>query len=187
MFFYKFHNGTYTQQHDEALSWYKKIARIVRQYPNNRLILSRALDKVGLTASLCTNKQNLQWALIALHESLSIRHSLLGPHHCDVVDTLNNIAGVHLHQREYIQARDAYIEVLTVRSAIFGKRHPSVAVTAATLGKVYTSLSEFDNALRFMYFALRVYKEEPNSLKDSHPVVQKILRNISRTERLKRR
>lgn len=129
--------------------------------------------------------KNLNWALIALHEALIIRHAHLGPHHCDVVDTLNKIAGIHLHKRDWVKARDAYIEVLTVRAAIFGRNHPSVAVTAHTLGRVYSSLSEFQLALNYMEIALKLFREKPMSLKDNNPLIVKLLRNIASTGRLK--
>lgn len=128
--------------------------------------------------------QNLNWALMALHEALVMRYAHLGPHHCDVVDTLNKIAGIHLHKCDWVEARNAYVEVLTVRAAIFGRNHPSIAVTAQTLGRVYTSLGEFELALKHMELALKLFREKPMSMKDNHPLVVKLLKNITTTSRL---
>ena len=130
---------------------------ILRQYfDEESLVFARALEKVGLAASKCSSEENLEWALIALNEALHLRILQLGPHHPDTVDTLNNIAGIFYHAKEWSRARDAYTDVLTgklschdpymfitnqtwclircfsltlVRAAIFGKNHPSVAVT----------------------------------------------------------
>jgi len=173
------------KDYKEALSVYKKATRILgKKHGDKSLSVACMLDKVGLAASMLPSNENLDCAIIALHEALIIRHVHLGPHHCDVVDTLNKIAGIHLQKRDFEKARDAYIEVLTVRQAIFGKNHPSVAVTAKTLGKVYSSLSEFGLALDYMGMALKLFREEPMLLKDKHPLVMKLRRNISTTQRL---
>ena len=68
--------------------------------------------------------------------------------------------------------------------AIFGRNHPSVAVTAQTLGRVYSSLSEFELSLKYMEIALKLFREEPMSLKDNHPLIVKLLKNIASTGRL---
>lgn len=175
------------KEYDKALKVFKKLVRFLRhQYGNNSLVVARVLDKVGLTASLSTKTpQHLDWALLALSEALQVRYHHLGPHHVDVVDTLNNIAGVYLHRHEWEQARDAYVQVITVRSAIFGLNHPSVAVTAQTLGRVYSSLSDFDVALKYMELALRIYRREPMCLGDRHPLVRRVLRSIDGVQRLR--
>jgi len=173
------------KEYAESLSAYKKAVRILREIRgDDSLHVACALDKVGYAASMNPTIKNLNWALIALHESLIIRHAHLGPHHCDVVDTLNKIAGIHLHKRDWEKARDAYVEVLTVRAAIFGRNHPSVAVTAQTLGRVYTSLSEFELALKHMELALELFRGEPMSMQDNHPLVVKLLKNVATTSRL---
>jgi len=84
-----------------------------KHFDQKSLIYARALDKMGLAASKCSSQQNLQWALFALNEALYIRLSQLGPHHCDTVDTLNNIAGIFLHMKAWTRAKDLYIDVLT--------------------------------------------------------------------------
>jgi hypothetical protein len=87
------------------------VARILRLESGDPslLVVAHALDKVGLAASLCPTEQsldpssssvqvpeNLDWGLVALKEAFKIRFNYLGPWHVDVVDTLNNIAGIHL-------------------------------------------------------------------------------------------
>ena len=173
------------QYFEEALVTYKRTVSILRQhYKENSLIVAKALDKVGLSATLSPSREDLDWALLALNEAFQIRYHTLGPHHCDVVDTLNNIAGVYLHQKNYESARDIYTDVLIVRVAIFGRNHPSVAITAQTLGKVFSHLSDFRNALIYMELALTIYRGEPMALKDNHPLVGKVLKGMTSVERL---
>jgi len=176
------------KEYMDAFSVYKKAVKILRhRHGENNLIVAHALDKVGLAASLCPKvglSDNLEWALMALNEAFHIRHSILGPWHCDVVDTLNNIAGVYMRQRELIKAIDSYVEVITVRSAIFGEMHPSVAVTSQTLGTLHLWMSNFHEALQYFNYTLRIYKSDSMKLKDRHPLVQKAHDSIKNTERL---
>ena len=84
-----------------------------QHFDEDGLVFARGLDKVGFAASMCASERNFEWALIALNEALYLRLSNLGPHHCDTVDTLNNIAGVFLRMKEWTKAKDTYEDVLT--------------------------------------------------------------------------
>mmetsp|Transcript_307 Transcript_307/g.402 ORF Transcript_307/g.402 Transcript_307/m.402 type:complete len:99 (+) Transcript_307:137-433(+) len=86
--------------------------------------------------------------------------------------------------KEWAKAKDAYVDVLTVRAAIFGNNHPSIAVTAQTLGKVCSHLSDFECSLKYFELALFIYRGEPMMLNDNHPLIKGTIRNIDRTERL---
>lgn len=173
------------KEYSEAFTVYKRMVGILRRnFDQESLVFARGLDKVGLAASKCPSPENLELALLALNEALHLRISQIGPHHCDTVDTLNNIAGIFLHMKEWSKAKDAYVDVLTVRAAIFGNNHPSVAVTAQTLGKVCSHLSDFDASMEYFELALSIYRGEPMMLRDSHPLISKTIRNIDRTERL---
>lgn len=192
------------KQYTEALAVYKKAARILRQHHGDlSLAVAHALDKVGLAASLCptttdpsmtlesptsssspTHQQqqhgeNLEWGLVAIKEALKIRLHFLGPWHVDVVDTLNNLAGIHLRRNEKHKAYDAYLQVLTVRIAIFGKNHASVAITAQTLGILSMSISNFHQAMNFFTVCLSIYKRGMH-LKDGHPLVQQTFKKMDK-------
>lgn len=87
------------------------------------------LNQVGLSASLSHSSENLEWALLALKESLHIRIKYLGLHHVDVVDTMNNIAGVYLHKQELEVAKELYTDVMIVRAHILEKIiHPLLSL-----------------------------------------------------------
>ena len=175
---------------------YKKAARILRQHHGDKsLAVAHSLDKVGLAASLSPTEpmaptlntqqhsENLEWGLVALKEAFKIRLNYLGPWHVDVVDTLNNIAGVHLRRNEKEQAYDAYLQVLTVRIAIFGKNHASVAVTAQMLGRLCMSIAKLTEAMNYFKVCLKIYRTGMN-LKDSHSLVQKTFKSMDKTQQL---
>lgn len=94
---------------------FKRMIGIMSQIScDNSLTFARALDKVGLAASMSSSSQkNLEWALLVLKEALHLRLSHLGPHHSDTVDSLNNIAGVFLRMKAWSEAKEAYVDVLT--------------------------------------------------------------------------
>jgi len=133
------------------------------------------------------HNNNLQWALVALNEAFQIRLSHLGQWHCDVVDTLNNIAGIYMHQRQLAKARDAYAEVMVVRAAIFGRDHPSVAVTASTLGTIYILMSNYKEARLHYDYALRIYRGPNMNMKEHHPLVLKAQKGIDKAEKMLKR
>ena len=96
------------------MSVYERMTIILRNHcEDDSLVFARALDKIGLAASMSSSRQNLDWALLALREAFHLRLSHLGPHHPDTIDTLNNIAGVYLRMREWSHAKESYVDVLT--------------------------------------------------------------------------
>mmetsp|Transcript_30190 Transcript_30190/g.36891 ORF Transcript_30190/g.36891 Transcript_30190/m.36891 type:complete len:221 (+) Transcript_30190:56-718(+) len=170
-------NGKY---HD-ALASFKSAVRIRRSIlGNHHVSVARALDGVGLAAA---KLHETDWAILALHESLVIRHASLGPWNVDVAETLNNIAGIHAQRGELIMAERAYVEVLSVRKAVFGAVHPSVGVTYCALAGVFMRLTKLDDALCCYHDALRIYRYELK-LSDRHPTMVKLLRDMTRTERI---
>ena len=173
------------RKYPEALTVYKNAVAIWRiRRGEHSLIVAKGLDKIGLSASLCSSKDNLDWAYLALKEALQIRMVYLGPHHCDCVDTLNNIAGVFLQRKELAIARDIYLDVLNVRASIFGNYHASIAITAQTLGKISFQLRDFDNALLHYALSLRIYKSGEMNLKQDHPLVMKVMKYVELTHRM---
>jgi tetratricopeptide (TPR) repeat protein len=183
------------EEYSDALSVYKSCVRIRRHLCGNvnTLSVARALDKVGLAASFLSTSaetdqsthenENLEWARVALQEALQIRVDQLGPHHIDSVETLNNLAGVYLHKREWRAALQAYREVLMVRAAVHGPTHPSVAVTLQSLGNVLLRMGHGETAIQHYQAALILYRDILH-LDDAHFSIQRIHRHIIRAERL---
>jgi catechol-2,3-dioxygenase len=100
----------------------------------------------------------------------------------DTIDTLNNMAAVHLHLQEFQEARQAYFEVGTLRELIFGRKHLSVAVTAHCLGGVHIRLGEVAKAFKYYHDALDIYKDL--QLSDDNPTVARLLHDITSLGRI---
>jgi len=171
------------KEYNEALKVFTSTVRIFRKlYGDSHLSVAKALDKVGLAAGRSRSAGNLKLAMAALSEGFDIRYESLGPMHVDTVDSLNNMAGVHLHMRDYHLARKAYHEVYIVRQIIFGPRHPSVAITAHALGGVHLKLSQVVDAARYYRRAMEVYKKL--KLKSDNPTMKRLLKDIVSLERI---
>jgi hypothetical protein len=173
------HCGEYAQ----ALAVYKSAVRIFRKlHGEDHLSVAAALNKVGLLACRFSEKESLQIARKALMQSFTLRHAILGPTHVDTVESLNNIAGVHMHLYEYQPARKAYYEVFSVRKALWGKYHPSVGVVAQALGSVHLQLAEMKYADKFFRIALEVYRR--NNLAPENPTMKKLKAEMNKMERI---
>jgi hypothetical protein len=167
----------------EALKVFKSAVRIFRKlYGDSHLTVARSLDKVGLVCCRLQDDQHLKLARLALDEAFTIRYDTLGPIHVDTVDSLNNIAGIHLHMQEYPLARNAYQEVFLVRQIIFGPDHPAVAVTAHALGSVHLHMAQVDDAARYYRRAMEIYKKL--KLTTENPTMQRLLRDYAALERV---
>jgi tetratricopeptide (TPR) repeat protein len=124
---------------------------------DTHLSVARALDKLGVSISM--SKENLGVALAALEESYSIRNNLLSTEHVDTLETLSNIAGVHLNLRNYELAVQKYQAVFRARGRVFGRDHPTVGVTAYTLAWIlHHLLGRSDEARDYFTTALDIYQ-----------------------------
>lgn len=148
------------------------------------LSVAGSLDSIGLAALRWSRKNTitLHNAQEVLGEAFAIRFALLGPWHVDTVETYNKMASVHLHLKEFREAAKAYEEVHSVRAAIFGENHPSVAIAAHSLANVYLKLSQHDLSYHYYNVALDVYKHM--QLPTDHPTVARLLRDRKRLERV---
>lgn len=172
-------------EYSDALKIYRSAVRIFRNLRgDSHLTVARSLDKVGLVCCRLKDSEHLTLALHALGEAFAIRYETLGPIHVDTVDTLNNMAGVHLHRGEFKQAREAYWEVYAVRQVLFGSRHPSVAVTAHALGSIHLNLAQVQDAARYYKRAMEIYKAM--SLSAENPTVKRLVRDMTTLARVSR-
>jgi Tetratricopeptide repeat len=172
------------KEYFEALKVFKSAVRIFRKlYGDSHLTVARSLDKVGLVCCRLQDDHHVKLARLALDEAFAIRYDTLGPIHVDTVDSLNNIAGVHLHQQEYQLARKAYHEVYLVRQIIFGPSHPAVAITAHALGSVHLHMAQIDDAAIYYRRAMEIYKKL--NLTTENPTMQRLLRDVAALERVR--
>eukprot|EP00797_Seminavis_robusta_P025367 Sro440_g143410.2 (534) ;mRNA; r:20650-22251 len=178
------HAGEYAQ----AVVTFQSACRIWNrrmEYREDRLAFARVVDSIGMAWTRVTQDEDVDHchkAMAALEEAFQIRYELLGPWHPDCVETLNKIASVHLHLREYSEACNAYFEVFHVRKAIFGANHPSVAIAAHALGNVLVKLASTEEASRFFDIAVDIY--DRMNLPIKHPAVTRLMRDQKRLDRL---
>lgn len=99
---------------------------------------------------------------------------MLGP--TQKIDTLNNMAAVHLHLQEFQKARQVYFEVWALRQAIFGPTHPS-GCDGALLEGVRMRFDEVGEASKYHQSALKIYRDL--QLNEDNPSVARLLTNIT--------
>jgi len=166
---------TYLQQRDyaQARSVLLQAYQIYESiYDRNHTSVAQALDIYGVA---CLRSAQWKVGLQALQRSFQIRNHHLGIWHVDTVDTYNKIAGVHWQMGHSNQALAEYQEVLKLRQAIMGPQHPSVAITAHALAKIYTQLSRKEEAQ--VHFALAKQIYEQMGMRYDHEAMAKLLRD----------
>jgi tetratricopeptide (TPR) repeat protein len=113
-----------------------------------------AAKNYNLLGRAACQAKRLDLAMESLEISFTLRLQVLGPLHVDTVDTFNNIAGVYYKQHNNLEAARCYREVLTLRQAIFGLNHPSVAVTARDLARTCIRLDLKEEAQELYSLAM---------------------------------
>jgi tetratricopeptide (TPR) repeat protein len=115
-----------------------------------------AAKNYNLLGCAACQANRLDLAMESLEMSFTLRLQVLGPLHVDTVDTFNNIAGVHYKQHNNFEAARCYREVLTLRQAIFGLNHPSIAVTARDLARTCIRLDLKEEAQQLYSLAMSI-------------------------------
>lgn len=176
--------GEYTQAviafQSSCLMW-----KQLKRTDDNSIALARAVDAIGMAWARVPQEEDQDHchkAMTALEEAFAIRYELLGAWHVDTVETLNKMASVHLHLREYADACNAYWEVFWMRKAIFGPEHPSVAIAAHALGNVFVKLAAKEDGRRFYQIAVDIY--DKMALSNKHPAVRRLMSDFKRLDRI---
>jgi tetratricopeptide (TPR) repeat protein len=113
-----------------------------------------AAKNYNLLGRAACQAKRLDLAMESLEMSFTLRLQVLGPLHVDTVDTFNNIAAVYYKQHNNLEAARCYREVLTLRQAIFGLNHPSIAVTARDLARTCIRLDLKEEAQELYSLAM---------------------------------
>ena len=152
------------------------------------MALARALHQLGMAyhkmqrSNDSTSTILFTKSLRCLGEALKIRFENLGPMHPDTAAIVNCLGGVYMTAQDYNEARRSYMEVLMVRQAVFGILHPSVAVAAHSLANALVQLGNLEEATIYYFKALDIY--EALDLRQDHPSLSRLLRDLKRMERL---
>jgi tetratricopeptide (TPR) repeat protein len=184
----------------ENLTHAHAIWRSLHRGDRLHLSVGRALDGMGLCLLRSSTKQrprqqkqrqqgdrrrrqrtdSLREAQRLLEQAFAIRCHHLGVWHVDTVETYNRLASVRLHLGDVAGACHAYQEVFHVRRAIFGRSHPSVAISAHSVANCHYRLGSVPQSLQWYQRALDVY--EAMGLAYRHPAVARLLKDRSRLE-----
>ena len=78
--------------------------------------------------------------------ALAIREKVLGAHHGDVGQSLNNLANVYRDQGKYTEAGALFKRALTIREKALGANHSDVGQTLNNLALVYVAKAKYTDA-----------------------------------------
>ena len=111
-----------------------------------------------------------------VQEALSIRRELLGDHHSNVANSLNNLASLYQAQGRFREAKPLVQDALSIRREQLGDSHPDVASSLSSLALLYQAQGRFEDADPLYMEALRIHREQ---FGDSHPNVATSLSNLA--------
>ena len=116
-------------------------------------------------------------ALKLLQEALEIRRVHLGEDHPDTLATQNSIAWAYYNSQRYRTASETFWYVFWKRQALFGPRHPAVAVAATDLARTFARLKRNEDAGNFYSIALQIYDQM--NVPHSNPAVQRLRKDYA--------
>ena len=119
-------------------------------------------------------------ALSLLERALQIRQAQLGADHPDTVATQNSMAWVYYYSQQHRQASETFWYVFWKRQALFGPRHPAVAVAATDLARTFRKLNRDSDAQNFYSIALQIYDQM--HVPSSNPAVQRVRQELNALE-----
>lgn len=150
------------KQYSAAQDFLRTASRVYqRKFGPNDLRLARALEALGVAqsggTSVSADKAGLLLGLQNLRRCFQIRYIELGSWHVDTVETMNKICNIYMKLHWYSRARDGFLQIMTMRAAIMGDEHPSVAVAAQSLGMVHLYMDESEQAKAYFLRALNIF------------------------------
>jgi Tetratricopeptide repeat len=113
--------------------------------------------------------------LQSFRKAFRIRYDLLGPTSIDTVELLNKCATNYMKLGMLSSAKNDFMEVLTLRTAILGPHHASVAVVARSLGMAHWQSNEHEQAKAYFLQALNVFAV--SGLGD-HPMAERLRADV---------
>ena len=119
-------------------------------------------------------------ALNLLQQAYEIRQTALGADHPDTAGTQNSMAWVYYYQHEYSIASQTFWDVFWKRQAVFGPRHPAVAVAATDLARSFGKLQRTEDAHNFYSIALQIYDQM--HVPPTNPAVQRLRQELQALE-----
>jgi len=149
-----------------------------------------AVAAIGVEARAATpDIDDLQVQLDALSEAgrypeateiarqiVELQREALGPRHTGVAESIDDLATLHYHQRDYAAARSLYEEGLEIWKEALGPRHPRVATSLANLGMLRRTQGDYAAARPLLEEAIGIERE---ALGPRHPEVAASLDSLA--------
>ncbi len=89
----------------------------------------------------------LDRALVVAQKALEVAEQNAGKDHPDVVQSLNNLAGLYAIQGDYAKAEPLLKRSLAIREKALGPDHPDVATSLENLAFFYAEQGDYDKAV----------------------------------------
>ncbi len=118
-------------------------------------------------------KGNYDEALLLSKRALAIREKALGRENPDIVESLNDLAGLYNTKGDYINTEPLLIRALAVNEKVFGTEHSKTADALSNLAALYGNKGDFAKAeplfLRALAINEKVFgKEHRNTASTLH-------------------
>lgn len=169
-----------------------KLAQAFKEARTSALI---ALERLGpehvdfaaslnMLAELYGSLDRKELSFAFLRRSLVIRFRNLGLWHSEVAECLHNIAWLDSKSRP-VKATVSHLScdalALRIRVILFGKSHPTVALSLVQLGRAYRARHDFSPALKSVRKAIAIYEE---TIGTDHLMTQRARRSLDFIQQL---
>jgi len=91
----------------------------------------------------------------------AIREHVLGPHHSEVADSLNNLAEIERATGRFVAAEPLYRRALVILEAKFGNNHQSISTVMNNLAALYAQLRYYERAIPLYRSSLAIIEQSP--------------------------
>jgi tetratricopeptide (TPR) repeat protein len=148
-------------------------AVLIREWEMKFVEASRLLSLAG---QYLQSRAQLAEAEPFLQQALTITMQVLGPHHRNSADSLNNLARLYDALGKYEQAEPLYQRALGIDEQVLGAEHPDTAISLNNLALLYYNQGKYEQAEPLYQRALAI---DEQVLGAEHPEVATDLNNLA--------
>jgi Tetratricopeptide repeat len=123
-------------------------------YGGSHPCIAHGLHLLG--AAACFSGQ-LKLAEESTLNAFEMRRNALGVCHVDTIDSFANLGMVYFKMDNLPEAGRIFSELVQLRTAVFGKPHPSIAFANRALAQVFVRMSELKKAQKYYVKALKTF------------------------------
>lgn len=162
----------------EAEAQFREVLEIYRIH-NDPGALRRAMVIDNLAAAIAS-QDRLQEALPLFEQALAERRRLLGDHHPDLGNSLNNLGMAHLENGHPVRAEELHREALALREKTLGAEHPHTAWSLDNLARALADQGRRGEAIAFQRRALEIREK---AFAPDHPQVVRSREHLAELSR----